>query len=102
MPKGGEIMKPDYINPNPKPISKAELNDMNESELVYFIEHKETREWWAGQDENDNSTWTRDPMRAYPFEDKTFASIRAWAYHLGEITEITEHLFVTPPSGGGI
>jgi hypothetical protein len=75
------------------------LEDMKDNttpdEPVYFIEHKETRLWWAGQDEKtDTPVWTNDPVRAYPFDDKTFASIRAWAYSLGEITEITEHLFV--------
>lgn len=65
-----------------------------ETEICYFIEHKETREWWAGQDEEtDTPIWTKDPLRAWAFEDDTMASIRAWAYKLGEITEITEHIF---------
>lgn len=72
------------------------------SEIVYFIEHKETHEWWAGQDEKtDTPIWTNDPLRAWPFEDKTFASIRAWAYKIGELTDVTEHEFVNPKSDGG-
>lgn len=69
-------------------------NELTEGWKCYFIEHKETREWWAGLDERENSVWTKDPMKAYPFDYQYEAEIRAWAYKLNDITEATEHLFL--------
>jgi hypothetical protein len=39
---------------------------MKEEWKCYFIEHKETHEWWAGQDENDSPTWTKRPYEGIP------------------------------------
>ena len=76
-------------------MGKTESLELGDApDICYFIEHKETREWWAGQDEaTDTPIWTKDPLRAWAFYDGTMASIRAWAYKLGEITEITQHIF---------
>lgn len=87
-----------------QPSTDKELKPMKEmktDEPVYFIEHKETHEWWAGQDSFEESflnpskpIWTKDPLKAWAFEDDGSARIRAFAYGLDKIITITEHLFV--------
>lgn len=67
--------------------------------ISWFIEHKETHLWWAGQDKDDSKSepvWTNDPLRAYPFDYKYEAEIRAFAFKLDQITIATEHKFVGP------
>lgn len=61
----------------------------------WFIEHKETHQWWAGQDEEkDLPIWTNDPLRAYSFDYRYEAEIRAFAYNLMDLIIATEHEFV--------
>lgn len=60
----------------------------------WFIEHKETHQWWAGQDENDKPVWTSDPMRSWPFAEKYEAEIRAFAHNLDQTTLATDHEFI--------
>lgn len=69
-------------------------NELTSGWKCYFIENKETREWWAGLDEKGNSVWTKDPMRAYPFDYRYEADIRLFYHKLDKITEVTEHLFL--------
>ena len=71
------------------------------SETVYFIEHKETHKWWSGQDNIDESflnpskpVWTKDPLKAWPFEDEGSAKLRAFTYGLDKIITVTEHQFL--------
>lgn len=64
-------------------------------ETVYFIENDETHLWWAGHDEkNDCEDWTSDPLKAWAFDDKEIAELRAWTYCLEGYTTVTEHKFV--------
>lgn len=66
---------------------------MTELEKCYFIENKDTKEWWAGNDENGIPVWTKDPMIAYPFDCQSAAEIRSWTYGLSIVAEVTEHIF---------
>jgi hypothetical protein len=70
-------------------------NELTEGWKCYFIEHKETREWWAGEDVHNENVWTKDPMKAYPFDYQFEAEIRAMHHKIDDVTEVTEHLFLT-------
>jgi hypothetical protein len=104
--KGDFVIKPSaWLERVPMVEPQAEGG---EEKLKYFIERLDTNEWCAYSfhlsKEQAKERWTKNPSSALCFDTRNEAEIhlskycKNWGLKEGTGVEITEHLFITPPS----